>query len=301
MNTQLVFVAATAALWAAGPAAAAGHAITGPRLSVTVADPDTGWTPDNANRVDHIAWVDSSGAAVQNWVANGGPLHCNDPQEFFGQAYGEPEGAWPPMVIAGYTSTWSGSRPRNGKSKTTGAQCGGDPSPPALTTTGYKVFGSGGQVNEMQVTRKFLFGAGTPVFNGKGLRAFVPRLPAAVYGNVVVPRADGSGSYIVQSWTCTTDCEISDWNGRWFADEDGSGHGMMVIRSASSTAPAMLAVNHDSFTDSNLSSVVLLQPEGGWKAPVSETEYLCFYDPVSWPASRRAALQMPIGCEGTRP
>ena len=111
MNTQLVFVAATAALWAAGPAAAAGHVITGPRLSVTVADPDTGWTPDNANRVDHIAWVDSSGAAVQNWVANGGPLHCNDPQEFFGQAYGEPEGAWPPMVIAGYTSTWSGSKP----------------------------------------------------------------------------------------------------------------------------------------------------------------------------------------------
>jgi len=238
---------------------------------------------------------------VTNWVANGGPLHCGDPQEFFGQAYGEPEGAFPPLVIAGYPSTWTGGTARSARSSTTGAQCGSDPAPPAPTSTRFQVFGSGAQVNEMQVTRSFLFGAATPVFDGKGLRPFVARLPLSVYGNVVVPHADGSGTYIVQSWTCVLDCEITDWNGRWFADEDGAGNGMMVIRSASSTAPAFLAVNNDAFSGSNLSSVVLLQPAGGWKAPLSETEYLCFYDATTWPAARRAALRLPVGCAGSKP
>jgi hypothetical protein len=46
---------------------------------------------------------------------------------------------------------------------------------------------------------------------------------------------------------------------------------------------------------------VLLQPVGGWKARVAETEYLCFYDASSWPAAARAAGKMPKGCHGTGP
>ena len=64
--------------------------------------------------------------------------------------------------------------------------------------------------------------------------------------------------------SCPADCEQTDWNGRWFADDDGSGSGMVVIRSSLSTAPALLTINNDSFSASNLSSVVLIQPVTGW-------------------------------------
>ena len=129
----------------------------------------------------------------------------------------------------------------------------------------------------------------------------MPRVPLAAYPNVVVSNAAGTALNTFHAGNCGGDCEITDWNGRWFADDDGAGNGLMVIRSTSSIAPALLTINNDSFSASNLSSVVLLQPAGGWKAQVVETEYLCFYDAVSWPASARAAGTLPKGCAGTKP
>jgi hypothetical protein len=122
-----------------------------------------------------------------------------------------------------------------------------------------------------------------------------------VYPTVLVPNAAGTAINSFNSGGCGGDCEIVDWNQRWFADDDGAGNGLMVIRSLSSTAPALLAINNDSFSASNLTSIVLLQPAGGWKAKTSETEYLCFYDKKSWPASARNAGKMPKGCAGTKP
>ena len=64
-------------------------------------------------------------------------------------------------------------------------------------------------------------------------------------------------------------------------------------------APALLTINNGSFSASNLTSVVLIQPPNGWKAEVIETEYLCFYDPTTWPAASRAQLKLPLGCKAS--
>ena len=69
----------------------------------------------------------------------------------------------------------------------------------------------------------------------------------------------------------------------------------------SSTLPALLTINWDGFSASNLSSVVLVQPANGWKTAITETEYLCFYDAKSWSAAARTSGKMPKGCAGTLP
>lgn len=204
------------------------------------------------------------------------------------------------MVFGGVVDTWSGTGAHKGTAATslTGF-C--DFAPSAKTKTIYHLSTTAGEISELRVTRRFLFDATTPVFTGHGLRAYVARVPIGAYPTVLVPNAAGTAINTVNSGACPGDCEVTDWNGRWFADDDGAGNGVMVIRSRSSTAPALLAVNNDSFSASNLTSIVLLQPGGGWKAAVAETEYLCFYDAKSWTASARAAGRMPKGCMGTKP
>jgi hypothetical protein len=121
------------------------------------------------------------------------------------------------------------------------------------------------------------------------------RLPISPYHYTLVPDMWGN----VQTYdanNCASPCTVTDWNGTWLADDDGNGNGMAIVRASSSTAPAFVAIDSDGFSSSNLSSVVLAQPADGWTKPVVETEYLCFYDPTSWPASAQAAGQLPAGC-----
>jgi hypothetical protein len=280
-------------------AGAAGHVLQNARLSFTFGDTAVHAFAD-ADRVDAISWIDSNGTARTNYVASGGPSHCGDPQEFFGQSYAAPEFTTPLLVFAGVVDTWTGTTALKGNAATslTGF-C--DTAPSAVTKSVYKLFTGSGQINELQVTRNFLFNASTPVFTGRGLRAYVARLPLSVYSTVLAPNAAGSAILSYNPGGCGTDCDVTDWNGRWFADDDGAGNGLMVIRSASSVAPAMLALNNDSFSASNLSAIVLLQPAAGWKAKVTEVEYLCFYDATSWPAAARSAGRLPKGCAGTKP
>jgi hypothetical protein len=289
-----------AALLAAAPLAqAAGHVLANARLSVTFAD-TSAWAFADADRVDAITWIDSQGNARSNYVANGGPSHCGDPQEFFGESYGEPEGTAPLMIFAGVADAWKGTGSIKGTASTSLAgAC--DTAPDAKAKTTYKLSTGAGDISELEVTRAFLFDATTPVFNAHGLRAYVARVPLGAYPSVLVPNAAGTAVNTFSAGGCGGDCEVTDWNGRWFADDDGAGNGLMVIRSLSSTAPAILAINNDGYSASNLTSVVLLQPAGGWKAKVMETEYLCFYDAKSWSAAARAAGKMPKGCAGTKP
>jgi hypothetical protein len=285
-------------LAAPGAAEAAGHTLSNARLAVTFGDTDV-WAAPDADRVDAIAWTDSLGNARTNFVSNGGPQHCGDPQEFFGESYGEPEGTSPLLVFGGVVDTWKGTATTKGSTHT---QLKGycDTAPDAVTKTAYLVAAKASMVNEIRVTRSFMFNASTPAFTAHGLRAYVPRLPLSVYPQVLVPNAAGTIATF-GAYSCSGDCEITDWNGRWFADDDGAGNGMMVIRSASSTTPALVAINNDGYSASNLTSVVLLQPAGGWKSTVTETEYLCFYDATSWTSAMRAAGKLPKGCAGTLP
>jgi hypothetical protein len=292
----VALAAAGAALAGSGGAAglATGHVLTGSKVTLDLADTSKGLGGTTSDRMDAITWIDSSGSARSNFVANGGPIQCGDPIEFFGQSYGEPEGTKPNAIVAGSTSTWTQTGSVLGKAVSTGVICGG--AQDVETATTYRVFTTSSHRNEFQVTRTFRFNARTPLFNGHGVRAYVPRLPNSVYPIVIWPNAAGTALETGNAGSCGGDCEVTDWNQRWFADDDGHGSGMVVIRSSLSTASALLTVNNDSFSGSNLSSVVLIQPVEGWHAAVKETEFLCFYDPTSWPAARRAALKLPLGC-----
>jgi len=277
------------------PAVKGPHALTGSKIALAFADPATGFSATTGDRLDSLVWTDSHGHPTGNLAAEGGPVQCGDPVEFMGESYGEPEGTHPGLVYAGATSTWKTLTPTSATSTTSGTTCTG--SEDARTVTTYSVFTTKAQSNEFEVARTFKFSKATPLFNGHGFRPYVPRLPASTYHIVLWPNAAGTALNSLDVGSCGGDCEQSDWNQRWFADDSGSGSGMIVIRAATSTAKALLTVNNDSSSASNLSSVVLIQPAHGWTAPVKETEYLCFYDPASWPAARRSALKLPTTCQ----
>lgn len=274
---------------------AAGHVLTGARLVVDFADPATGWSSTVSDRVDRIDWTSSNGSVVSNWVANGGPLHCGDPQEWFGQSYGEPENTSPLILFGGSDASWTTVSSTAGRTAALATKCPDYGPPGALSKTRYQVFTNAARRNEMLVTRTFLFNASTPTWNAKGIRAYVPRVPNSHYHQTQFLDTNGS-LHVVETALCGSDCEFPNWAGRWFADDDGAGNGLMVIRALSSTAPAFLTVNNDGFSGSTLSSVVLTQPAGGFHSTIVEVEALCFYDATSWPSAARAAGQMPAGC-----
>ena len=287
---------ATTSLTGSGPSSNPGpHVLIGTKITLVFANPDTGFTATTGDRLDSLRWIDSAGISTGNLAVQGGPVVCGDPIEFFGQAYGEPEGTLPGMVGAGAMSTWMPKSDLSAKTSTTGTTCTGLLA--ARTVTKYTVYTTPDRENVFRVTRRFKFSGSTPVFNGHGLRPYVPRLPLARYPTVLWPNAAGTALLTGDAGSCADDCETTDWNERWFADDDGAGSGVLVMRDSKSTAPALLAIRHDSLSGSNLTSVVLIQPRNGWKSEVVETEYLCFYDPTSWPPADRARLKPPAGCK----
>jgi hypothetical protein len=297
--------AALALAWALLPASAGatGIVLTGGTLTLDFADPAIGGNSTTLDRLDSLTWSGGSGAiAGQNLVANSGAGGCNgDPQEFFGQSYGEPEGTNPLIVYAGATATLSNQTTTSMTSTTTGfitCNCGNSTPGDAPATTTYNVFPAGDpNANEVRISRTIEFSTATPVYSGThGVRGYVARLPIGTYGAVLYPNAAGTAINTASAAACPGDCEESDWNGQWFADDNGSGTGMVVIRDSSSTSPVLLAVNYDQASNSNLTSIVLIQPGAGWKAPVTETEWLCFYDPQTWTAAQRLAGTLPTGC-----
>ena len=309
MRTRVTkyFKAASAVIlmgWALLPtsADAQGIVLTGGTLNLDFADAAIGGNSTTLDRLDKLTWSGGSGGlAGQNLVSNSGAGgDCNgDPHEFWGQSYGEPEGTDPLIIFAGTSATASNLTATSMTTTATGTitcGCGNNSQAGAPTTTVYNVFPAGDpNVNEVRVSRTIQFSSSTPVFNTNGVRGYVARLPISTYNTVLVPNAAGT---IVpyQASNCASDCEITDWNGQWFADDNGSGSGMVVFRDSSSTSPAIVAVNNDGSSASNLTSIVLLQPTGGWKAPVTETEWLCFYDPTTWTAAQQAAGTLPSGC-----
>jgi hypothetical protein len=119
-------------------------------------------------------------------------------------------------------------------------------------------------------------------------------------GTVLYPNQAGTAVASVDAGSCGGDCFVAvgaSWNGKWFADVNPtSGLAMIVLRDPSITSPVDLTVNNDASSASNLASFVLLQPTDGWKAPVTEVEYLCFADFTSWPQAQRDAAVLPAGC-----
>ena len=285
----------TIALWATvastAPARAAAPAqLHGTRLTIQ-------FDPTDPERVTSLTWVDGSGTTTGNLVAQGGPLTCTDPHEFFGQSYGAPEGTTPDPVVAGHLASLSGRSSTKAKIKSRKSDCRGGKQ--IRVTTSYQLFG-GAQASEVRIARTIGFTAHTTPFTGVGVRPYVPRLSLGDFSITMLPDGAGTGVTYVDPGSCSDDCLTatgSTWNGSWFADLDPpNGYAMIVHRDPSMTSPVDLAVNNDGDSDSNLSSFVVLQPDGGWHAAVQETEYLCFEDLLSWPQSERDAAELPAGC-----
>jgi hypothetical protein len=281
------FVATITLASAPFPALCQGHSLSNAALAIGFATSST-YTSTDADRVDSITWQGSHGA-VSNFVANGGPQHCNDPQEYFGQAYGDGGSARPYAVVGGTVSKWTGTGSLAGATQVTSlTSC--DVTLDAFTHTSYRLSTKTGLVKTLKITRTFNFK--TPL-NSDGLRAYVPRLPLSLYPVVLAPDANG----VVQTYNAGG-CGLTNWNGTWFADDDGNGNGIVMLRSPTKNRPALVVIDNDSFSGSNNTSVALQPPQGGWTGTYTEVEYMCFYDATTWPAAQRNLGKLPKGCTG---
>jgi hypothetical protein len=80
-----------------------------------------------------------------------------------------------------------------------------------------------------------------------------------------------------------------------------------VRRDPSVTSAVSPTVSYDSRSTANIASHIVLQPQGGWKRPISEIEYVCFADLVSCPSHARSSSHSAWcgpctrDCRGARP
>lgn len=290
-----------AALLAAAPAVAE-TTLTNGRITAVLGGTTTELPFANNERMDSLSWIDSNGVSTANVVRSGGNF-CGDPIEFFGQSYGVSEAFW--MVIAGAQTSWKpGLNPAlGGKAVGTGKNAcatalvssyGADMS--GVTRTAYALSRTASRVNALRVSRTFTFNK-VPALYQDGLRAYVPRLP---WLTVLVPASSGAVQ-VYDAGCCAFGSPSIDWNGKWFAVDDGTGRGLAIIRDKSSTAAAYIWLDNDTISRSNNSAIALRKPAGGWTGTLTETEWLCFYDATTWPATVRAAGGLPKGCQVPAP
>lgn len=297
-RSALRALSAGALALAAGGAGAV--ALSGPNLKVEFGDPFAG-TPVNQDRVDHIAWRASTGEVVTHWVAAGGYAGaCSDKVEFFGESSFTPAGVSNAPIGPGTWSRWYDGGLAAGAAKTRPRLSCESTRPPVAVNTRYELPADAARANQMKVVRKWLFDSKSRIGPVSGLRTYVPRLPVNDFHKVMLPTRTGSiVAYDV--FACAPfGCTPTEWLGNWYAMEDDFGRGLMVIRdTASATAmPARMDIRFDPTSSSNATSIVIDRPVAGFEAPITETQFLCFYDAISWPVPLRGLLY-PAGC-GTR-
>jgi hypothetical protein len=248
-------------------------------ISVGFDTADTASTID-ANRVESLidATFNVNYAAIE---PAGGASTCNDPDEFFGQAEGYPDATKPPLMVgAGTHASYVSATQGMVADATTFTRLLTCPAvhEDGLTRTIYTL--STDYSSSVKIQRTFRFHAGLGVVANTGLRAYIPRF-ISIFHYVLVPNKEGKVvKYDANSCT-TAPCAITDWNGRWFAASAFDNQGAIVIREPSAT-PAFIAIQSGGLSNANFTSIVLEQPSTGWSGIVTETEYICFYNYLSW-------------------
>jgi hypothetical protein len=286
-----ILALATALLPAA--ALADGHTLQNSRLTLLFGSSTTGYTTKDADRVDAITWIDSAGTAVANYITQANPA-CSDPTEFFGQAYGNGGSSRPYAVIGGVIGKWSGKGASSGKTSIKNpTACSSQLD--ALTTTSYTLSNKAALADTLEIARTLKF---TGAAATGDMRAYVVRTPLQNYPSTIY--LDKSGALQTASaGNCGGNCVITDWNGKWMAQDSGTGTGIAIFRKPNAKYPAEITVDSDGASSSNASAITLIQPAKGWAGlKVTETEYLCFYDATSWTASAQKAGKPPVGCTG---
>lgn len=246
------------------------------------------WHDTNPEEIIDIRWMGSSNL-TNTWAH---PL-CPDDLEYFGnswvsQAEGTPDFVFASLVGWGTTGTWQNPQAKNIRIASSSAGCPGSAQVPVKTE--YRFFDSGPAANKIRVKRTFSFGSTPFPYN---LRPYIPRLyPRDVFTEVIHPDAHGTSLVTELAENCEVGCRVEDWDGSWFAMHDpAGGQGLMVRRDPSPVSVALwVDVDGGSFT--NASSVLLLQPSGGFSGRVVEVEYMCFYDSSTWVPS----IILPPGC-----
>lgn len=290
IRVLVISLAVTAAAAGGSSSALAQKTLTNGRITADLGGTTGSVTFANFDRMDSLSWVDSNGVSTGNVVRAGGGF-CGDVLEFFGQSYGVREGTGFYLVVGGTQSKWVPGT----NASLTGTSVGNGTNSCATQSgsakTNYALSTLAGRVNALRVRRTFTFNQNAAGFQDD-LRSYVPRFP---WATVLAPDTAG----VVQTYNvgcCSAATAVSDWNGKWFAADDGSGRGVAVIRDRSSTAPAYLTLDNDSISAANNSSIALRRPATGWAGTLVETQWLCFYDTKTWPAARRNAGKLPVGC-----
>ena len=180
--------------------------------------------------------------------------------------------------------------------------------------THYRFWDNGPLKNRIRVERIFSF---TSAFSND-FRPYIPRLfpHDAVVGfsdffpQVLYPTTSGTLASI-GSGSCETGCTgpvvpsgsgasllspTWDSNAGWFAiNSPNSGRGVIVRRITIGGTP-QLWVDQDQGSFTNASSILLLQPTGGFTGTLIEEEHLCFYDSSIWTSTMQNNLKLPPRC-----
>jgi hypothetical protein len=246
------------------------------------------WSDTNPEEIVAIQWNGSV-----NLTSTAANPFCPGDLEYFGNSWvsedeGTPSFFFGSIVGWGTTGTWIDQTNTKVNVASTSTGCYGSADIPV--TTKYQFFDHGPVANRIKIQRKFDFGS-TPYAHD--VRPYIPRLyPNDGFTQVLHPDASGTSLVTETTVGCGYGCTVTNWDGSWFAIHDpGTGLGMIVRRAPSAHAVALWLDNDDaSFTNS--SSVLLLQPSGGFTGKVSETEFLCFYDSSIWTPS----TALPPGC-----
>jgi hypothetical protein len=247
------------------------------------------WSEVNPEEIVDIRWMGSPNLTNTSFNTNcpaGGDL------EYFGNSWvsegeGTPSFYFGSLVGWGTSGSWNAPNSKKVNVDSISSGCYG--SADVLVTTKYQFFDSGAVANRIKVQRKFHFGSTAYPHD---VRPYIPRLyPKDGFTQVL--HLDSTGAVLVTETTvaCDLGCTVTNWDGAWFAIHNPTtGLGMIVKRG--STLPAALWLDNDDASFTNSSSVLLLQPTGGFTGNVTETEFLCFYNSSIW----TPATTLPSGC-----
>jgi hypothetical protein len=218
---------------------------------------------------------------------------CNNGDvEYFGNAWAGamPQGGDKVFVGAGGAGTW---KALDGSVAIASASSGCPPSMELPVTTTYTFSADGAAADVIRVRRVIDFGA--TAFRTH-VRPYIPRFNLAAFSKVIHPDAAGAAGVTEDVLPCGWVCQKTNWDGTWFAVVASAGpfvgQGVVVVRRRTAASVA-LWLDNDSGSSTNASGVVILPPPGGFTGRLQEDEALCFFDDLSWPTSRRAALELP--------
>ncbi|HEY7830411.1 MAG TPA: hypothetical protein VIC06_07595 [Solirubrobacteraceae bacterium] len=316
LGCKVLLSAGTAlGIWLAAAAPVGAVTIDTQTRTVTAARLSMAFGALEPDVVRSLQWTDSAGTQGETLVDNTEEAICPNapkgyPANFWGESYGDGSaGTNPELVFGGSNGSWSSPAPDQVQSSTeypVGCSKYKEAVPVGTTYTYYDTLP---QANEIMLKRTWSFALSQRLpAAATGFRAYVPQLPLTHYGQVLYPNAGSLQTETISPTNCGKSACLKELSGAWFAINDGTagdsqdGSGMIVLRDASDIPGAKLAIQGTfvgaAFPNpiANLSSIDLPVPNGGLGAPITEIEYLCFYDATSWPQAQREALQLPPGC-----